>query len=461
MRYQVTESINLASERVRGTYPRTLRIFKKAHTPNWYAEFYADKETLGDSSLKRGKRMSSSMGTADQREAVKRAIAWAREKAEEIHAAAHGLRSARESSLLHYAEIFKERFERQIAQGARKRRALNEHLLRLSNGKGTGILQQEFSSKSVTQVSNAEILEYFEELEAVYGDKQRAAIKTTLRCLYEEAMREDYPELQFPRFPKIRQGVKTPTYFDEGQWQRLLIKCRQMAGTDSKGREYASRKLGRDEFLDIPHQTGRYVTQRNFLELYQLLLLMGHTFIRVQDLYRIRVRDFAVIADKETGAEALAIRLPDPKTKQTRETIASTPRAVDYWERIKARSSSANDYCFFNEYERPKGAPENGRMYDCFLACWHKLLEYADLKTDKFGRKHTPTSIRHTAFMLFLERNQGRVDLQTLAWNGHTSVQMLEKTYLTHINASKRIADLHHGSEDIEQRIRQRESRQG
>ena len=48
--------------------------------------------------------------------------------------------------------------------------------------------------------------------------------------------------------------------------------------------------------------------------------------------------------------------------------------------------------------------------------------------------------------MLVLERNEGRVDLQTLAQNGHTSIEMLSRTYLAHDNVRRRLPDLLHGS---------------
>jgi integrase len=208
----------------------------------------------------------------------------------------------------------------------------------------------------------------------------------------------------------------------------------------------AGRSLARAEFLAIPFSKGKNMCQRNFVELYDCLLLMNHCLLRVQDLYRIRVNNFSPYTDKRTGLSALEISLPDPKTKQLKKTYSTTERAIEYWDRIRSRSENKDSYCFFPQYARPIGNPENGRTYKVLRQCFKAALKEAGLENDSFGRPYTLTSVRHTAFMLVLERNEGRIDLQTLAQNGHTSVEMLSRTYLAHHNVKKRLPDLLHGS---------------
>ena len=160
-----------------------------------------------------------------------------------------------------------------------------------------------------------------------------------------------------------------------------------------------------------------------------------------------RISHFSPYADKKTGVSALEISLPDPKTKQLKKTYSTTERAIEYWKRIKSRSEKKDSYCFLPQYDRPPGNPENGRTYKVLRQCFKAALKEADLETDSFGRLHTLTSVRHTAFMLVLERNEGRIDLQTLAQNGHTSVELLSRTYLAHHNVKRRLPDLLHGSD--------------
>ena len=458
-KYGVLETVTLAAEGVRGNYPKSLRVFVKAHSPYWVAEFYATKDDLGLQYAKRGKRICASTGVKadfDHRgrvlppgkEAFRRAIAWARGKTEGIKAVVEE-RVILKSTFSHYAEQLEKHFQRLVEKGLKTKRAWYEHQLRLTNTKGTGILQQEWANWDINEIGSVEVRRFFEDLAAQYGDKQIAAIKTTIRAVYERAMEEDFPELVYPKFPLIKSTEKHPTYFAAAEWQKLLVKCRQLAGKDADGKWLTSKILSRKEFLSIPHDDRIYRTQRNYFELYHLLTLFGSTFIRAQDLYRLKVSTFAPVSDKKSGLQYLAIRLSDTKTGTVRETTASTERAIEYWKRSSAYVSKPNSYLFYDHYERPKDALQHkgGSMLRVARDCFQFVLKESGLEKDKFGNTHTLTSVRHTCFMLFLERNEGKVDLQTLAWNGHTSVEMLQKTYLTHIESKRRIKDFQHGSQ--------------
>jgi len=131
------------------------------------------------------------------------------------------------------------------------------------------------------------------------------------------------------------------------------------------------------------------------------------------------------------------------------EISTVSERAIEYWKGSSAYVSKPSSYLFSDHYERPKDALQykGGSMLRAARDCFQFVLKESGLEKDKFGNTHTLTSVRHTCFMLFLERNEGKVDLQTLAWNGHTSVEMLQKTYLTHIESKRRIKDFQHGSQ--------------
>ena len=440
-RFETRDQVRLAAEGVRGTYPHSLTIYRRM-SPNWYAAFYADKELLGLQGVARGKRITSSMGTTDRQEAIRRAKSWAQGKQQELLAIRDRGVEEKSSSLDHYWNHHLENLVRQHKAGLIKRRKIDEQTYLWHTRDGHGLGQQEFTFKNIASISNGEILDYFDRLEEKgLGSKQRSSIKTLLRCLYEIAMRHDYPDLNYPRFPRLgNKSQGAPTYFTSSEWLKLLKIIQKMSGG------HAGKSLARSEFLAIPFTKANNLCQRNFVELYDCLLLMNHCLLRVQDLYRIRVNHFSPYIDKKTGLSALEISLPDPKTKQFKKTYSTTERAIEYWKRIGSRSERKDSYCFLPQYERPSGSPENGRTYKVLRQCFKAALKEAGLEHDSFGRPHTLTSVRHTAFMLVLERNEGRIDLQTLAQNGHTSVEMLSRTYLSHHNVKKRLPDLLHGS---------------
>jgi len=199
-------------------------------------------------------------------------------------------------------------------------------------------------------------------------------------------------------------------------------------------------------FLSVPFSKANNLCERNFIGLYDGLLFPNYCLLRIQDLYRIRVNHFGPHADKKTGLSALEISVPDQKIMQLKKTCSTTERTIEYWKRIKGRSEKKDLYCFLQQYDRPPGNLENGITYKVLRQCFKAALKEAVLEKDSFGRPHTLSSVRHTAFMLVLERNEGRIDLQTLAQNGHTSVEVLSRTYLAHHNVKRRLSDLLHCS---------------
>ena len=441
-RFETRDQVRLAAEGVRGTYPHSLTLYRRM-SANWYAAFYADRDLLGLQGVGRGKRITSSMGTTDRQEAIKRAKAWAQGKQQELVAIRDRGIEEKSSSLEHYWNLHIENLERQRKAGMVKQRKIDEQKYLWKTKEGHGLGQQEFAAKNIVSITNGEILDYFDRLEEKgLGTKQRASMKTLLRCLYEIAMRHDYPDINYPRFPRLgNKSQGAPTYFSSNEWLKLLKIIQRMSGGN------AGKTLDRAEFLAVSFSKSNNLCQRNFIELYDCLLLMNHCLLRVQDLYRVRISHFSPYVDKRTGVSALEISLPDPKTKQLKKTYSTTERAIEYWKRIKSRSEKKDSYCFLPQYDRPPGNPENGRTYKVLRQCFKAALKEADLETDSFGRPHTLTSVRHTAFMLVLERNEGRIDLQTLAQNGHTSVEMLSRTYLAHHNVKRRLPDLLHGSD--------------
>ena len=77
------------------------------------------------------------------------------------------------------------------------------------------------------------------------------------------------------------------------------------------------------------------------------------------------------------------------------------------------------------------------RMRDSF----EKLLEETGLAEDQYGRKRVIYSLRHTALMLRL-LNGDNVDHLMLARNAGTSVNQLERFYLSHVEATMKVGNL-------------------
>jgi len=86
-----------------------------------------------------------------------------------------------------------------------------------------------------------------------------------------------------------------------------------------------------------------------------------------------------------------------------------------------------NDYLFFNDIADRKRWVQ-GKVSRIFRV----LCEHAKLESDAYGQKHTTYSLRHSA-LCFQILKTGGADLLPLAKNARTSIDMLEKFYLSHL----------------------------
>jgi integrase len=112
------------------------------------------------------------------------------------------------------------------------------------------------------------------------------------------------------------------------------------------------------------------------------------------------------------------------------------PEAIEVWKRIIERDGDPEQFLFLKQYQNRETAKE--RMDDLFKA----LLREARLENDEFGIKRTLYSLRHTALMLRLINGQN-IDIFMLAKNAGTSVNQLERFYLSHADPAMKVENLH------------------
>ena len=132
------------------------------------------------------------------------------------------------------------------------------------------------------------------------------------------------------------------------------------------------------------------------------------------------------------GHEQLLLSVPNPKTMKAKGLIVttSTEIAADiYKNRILKRHDNPNDFIFFNDIgDRERYVSDRvGRMF-------RVVYQHANLDADSFGQKHTTYSLRHSALCFQILKTKGE-GLFALAKNSRTSVEMLEKFYLSHLSA--------------------------
>jgi hypothetical protein len=171
-------------------------------------------------------------------------------------------------------------------------------------------------------------------------------------------------------------------------------------------------------------------------QFYDFIIFAANVFVRLSDLKLLRHSHVSV--ESSDGFKYLAITPPDSKTSD-RESL-SMERAVTVYLRLRKRQIEAgfgksDDYVFYPEQQNR----------DYALAKLRRLFDYLvsenDLKRDRRGKVRTLYSLRHTALMFRFLRGD-KIDIFVLAKNALTSVEMLEKFYLSHAESRSKIGEI-------------------
>lgn len=167
-------------------------------------------------------------------------------------------------------------------------------------------------------------------------------------------------------------------------------------------------------------------------EVEDFVVFMLATFLRAGEWKELRQKHCRPVVGEHPYLE---VSVPNGKTHPRR--VVSMPEALSVWERIVDRDGhDPEEFLFLKQYSNRETAKE--KMDDLFKA----LLREADLEFDEFGAKRTIYSLRHTALMDRLINGQG-VDIFMLARNAGTSVNQLERFYLSHADPAMKVENLH------------------
>jgi hypothetical protein len=176
-------------------------------------------------------------------------------------------------------------------------------------------------------------------------------------------------------------------------------------------------------------------------EFWDFIVFATNVFVRLSDIKALQHKHITIIQDGKN--EGLEILPPSSKTV-TRRTI-SMPSAVTVYRRLIKRHKeenkgvSAEDYVFYPEF------PERQYALDNLSRLFRHILDVLELRVNAIGQKRTLYSLRHTAIMLrclYMETK----DIHLVASNALTSVKMLEKYYLSHLQPRMKIKQFQSGA---------------
>ena len=162
-----------------------------------------------------------------------------------------------------------------------------------------------------------------------------------------------------------------------------------------------------------------------------LIQFMMNTFIRPTDLKYLKHRNIVVekIFDDAQKRDCLAIYYEHGKTK-TRRITYSLESAVGIYQKLvnfykdNNEDIKSDDYVFFpNIKNRDFALRTIQRLFN-------ELLNNTKLKKSNLNENHSLYSLRHTSISL---RIYDGVDINTIARNANTSVDMINRFYASHI----------------------------
>jgi len=429
-------TLNVAKDfSVRGSYPQNLRIKRLPHTRVLYAEWLPEPEddprpNQGRSKGGKGKRLTRriSTGTEDPFEAAKRAVVLVQQEQLKDKEILQGKMVEGEHSLFRYWEMwFASELVSQETQRNFKRWRREEELK--WQAEGYGLKHQPWAQQSVSKITNQDYRDYFLLLEqrarastGSNGSGMKAQQKTLINKLLSLA-ESDFPGHAFPRFPSISKQTKQVKHLSTIEWESLLkgiVELSQgVANTTLTPKQYKTCQW---------HQSSR-INQRNWVDLYDALLLEWFFYLRAEDMYRIKSEWF-----KDQGDKTVVCNLET--TKKDRPLHQTTHYRQDgyrFWKRLNTRKPKG--YLVLPHIERPTGNPADSHV----LKTLNFLLKQAMTKfVPNFPKEQVKwTVIRHTAFRLTLEADPSLAippKINSFADNGHTSAQQLRDTYLRYIN---------------------------
>ena len=237
-----------------------------------------------------------------------------------------------------------------------------------------------------------------------------------------------------PLFPKLETEDNARGYFTVQEYDKLCETAKNLIGKVSevkqkveKDGKTVEKKLRNVEITD---------------EIGLLISFMVYSFVRPTDIKNIKHRHIE-IRSNEDNEEYLFMQLPE--SKKHNKPIISMPKATEIYKQLRQRrideledktTKIDNDYVFMPDQEtRTYAYTKLTRQFDV-------VLDVAGLRVAADGSDRTLYSLRHTSLMHRL-LNGGPVDAIILAKNARTSVEMLDRFYLSKIENDKHRQELH------------------
>ena len=420
-------------------YPKTLRIYRLAASPYWWIRFYH-----------KGKIYRRSTRTEIKRDAISRAKDLFSEIASGRHSSA---RNGEDAST--FASITDSMLKSMKAEVARD--AITQQTCDIAEYRLRKMILPFLGDKDIDAI-------HFEDLEELLSQLSHATPKLSpstissymklTRRVFSYAFKRRSIKV-IPHFPSVSGKHQARGYFTAREYRKMWSRARKLIGTRFEYRKLRNED-GREEkgtyFAEGKCKKGRLIRKTMITrELMELIVFMTNSYCRPTDIKKLQHKHVDIVRGEHTF-----LRLSPTETKGHSEPFVTMPKAVEVYERLTAYNKSVGRdigpeaFVFFPNFKKREYALKE-LMRQFAILMW-------DLNMGKGprGEERTIYSLRHTCFMFRLMYGE-KIDHVTLARNGRTSPEMIDRYYASQLKGEDNI-DMLQSRRRINKSIQAKES---
>jgi hypothetical protein len=399
-------------------YPDPLKIYKQDASPYWWVRYFH-----------KGKIYRKSTKTASKGEA----LAIAKDFYTSIITGQH--RKVQEEGVVTFAMVAEAMMKTKEAQLARK--ALTKITYSNTDYRLKKFILPHLGNRDISSIS-------YSDLEDLLGVLSHQGIKGSTIASYMKIARSVFVYASrnkhitsIPHFPTVTSEHDARGYFTTEEYHKMLARARELIGKrfeyrklkDANGKELLGQYFAEGTCAD-----GRCINKTTITqELVELIQFVTNSYVRPTDIKNLQHKHIAIVRNERTY-----LRLNPPPTKGHKDPFVTMEKAVEVYERLTKhnealeRDIGPDAYVFFPNHEKRDHAL---KLLEKQFAV---LMWDLGMGTGPKGESRTIYSLRHTCFMFRLMYGEN-IDLLTLARNGRTSPEMINKHYASQLTGEHNI----------------------
>lgn len=266
-----------------------------------------------------------------------------------------------------------------------------------------------FGGMNIRNITTFDLRDYLKHLDENRGEKLSPSYKNKhmhiMSKVFNLAYEQDIIEKK-PIIPKVERVDKPRPSFTKQQYKTFIGQIRKTAKEKIKIK---------GQLIDM--------------QFYYFCVFMTSSFLRPTDteVFALKFEDITI----DDSEESLSLRIKDGKTGWRK--VTTLPNAVDYLKKIRKLqgNTSPKDYLFYPKLENRDYCRQVVARF------FNYILKECNLGLSESGEKLTLYSLRHYAIQERLVSSGGKVNPYILAKNAGTSMDMLQRFYLKHLDLSK------------------------